>query len=114
MLWFAAWLLGWNERRVLPSSGIFQTPSVKSAPYARQSKNKAPVASYQSCIIFRTGTYFPIQTMIVKNRPGQKQYLKSAFHMPFSFYWGYPIYINYNVASMLFYYRREVLRWQVP
>ena len=30
-----------------------------------------PIASYQCCIIFRTGTYFPIQTTIVKNRPGR-------------------------------------------
>ena len=30
-----------------------------------------PIASYQCCIIFRMGTYFPIQTTIVKNRPGR-------------------------------------------
>ena len=77
---------GLNEGRVLPNSGNFQTSWVKPAPYARQPKNKAsktphanwrgrrrswePIASHQLCIIFRTGTYFPIQINIVKNRPG--------------------------------------------
>jgi hypothetical protein len=40
-IWFDAWLLGWNEGRVLPSCGIFQTSWVKPAPYACQPKNKA-------------------------------------------------------------------------
>ena len=30
-----------------------------------------PIASYQCCIIFCMGTYFPIQSTIVKNRPGR-------------------------------------------
>ena len=38
-IWFDAWLLGWNEGRVLPSCGIFQTSWVTPAPYACQPKN---------------------------------------------------------------------------
>jgi hypothetical protein len=71
----------------LPSYLIFQTSWVKPAPYPHQPKNKAsktphadwrgrrrswePIASYQCRIMFRAGMYFPIQTTIVKNRPGR-------------------------------------------
>ena len=50
---FDALLLGWNEGRVLPSSGIFETSWAKPAPYAYQPKNTAAKTPLRAECILR-------------------------------------------------------------
>jgi hypothetical protein len=91
-------LLGWNEGRVLPSYGIFQTSWVQPTPHACQPKNTAAKTPLRRILGFGVAAdevenrsqvtsvvlYFvwvrisPYKPTIVKNRPGRSMG-KSSF-----------------------------------
>ena len=53
LLWFGAFLLGFNEGKVLPSYDIFHTSWVKPSPDAYQPKNTAAKTPLRGILKFR-------------------------------------------------------------